>query len=249
MAKSPSKASGKKRQSKLKTAQRHTPRPPPKQSRPPKAAAAPSPPLKPSEINPFDLAGLVVRPSYKTATGMITSAAAIPVKNKAGPATFFMTHPDPEYAQELYVLKWSENGDEKDSEWYVVHPNAARAIEDDPILKSAKIYYCISQTGQEFLVPVPVSDSKGGDFSSKHAVFEEARGRFLKMFWAGTTWVTKHAETDGPEPPPAWTEESYSSILKRGLPNGRSRDLPVPVQRASAHARVSDHAGSSWRSR
>src|SRR5713101_399397 len=36
---------------------------------------------------------------------------------------------------------------------------------------------------------------------------------------------------------------------RRLLPNGRSRDLPVPVQGASAHARVSDHAGSSWRSR
>src|SRR6478609_3958646 len=33
----------------------------------------------------------------------------------------------------------------------------------------------------------------------------------------------------------------------RLLPNGRSRDLPVPVQGASAHARVSDHAGSSER--
>src|SRR5262245_37586795 len=32
---------------------------------------------------------------------------------------------------------------------------------------------------------------------------------------------------------------------RRQLPNGRSRDLPVPAQGASAHARVSDHAGSS----
>jgi len=30
---------------------------------------------------------------------------------------------------------------------------------------------------------------------------------------------------------------------------GRSRDLPVPVQEASVHARVSDHAGSGRRSR
>ena len=36
---------------------------------------------------------------------------------------------------------------------------------------------------------------------------------------------------------------------RRQLPNGRSRDLPVPAQEASAHARVSDHAGSSGRSR
>jgi hypothetical protein len=36
---------------------------------------------------------------------------------------------------------------------------------------------------------------------------------------------------------------------RRRLPNGRSRDLPVPAQGASAHARVFDHAGSSWRSR
>src|SRR5206468_3927443 len=31
---------------------------------------------------------------------------------------------------------------------------------------------------------------------------------------------------------------------RRRLPNGRSRDLPVPVQGASAHARFFDHAGS-----
>src|SRR6516162_8952131 len=36
---------------------------------------------------------------------------------------------------------------------------------------------------------------------------------------------------------------------RRLLPSGRSRDLPVPIQGASAHARVSDHAGSSWRLR
>src|SRR6266516_3142488 len=36
---------------------------------------------------------------------------------------------------------------------------------------------------------------------------------------------------------------------RRLLPTGRSRDLPVPAQGASAHARVSDHAGSSERSR
>src|SRR6266566_3060829 len=32
---------------------------------------------------------------------------------------------------------------------------------------------------------------------------------------------------------------------RRRLPNGRSRDLPVPAQGASAHARIFDHAGSS----
>src|SRR5262245_29754586 len=32
---------------------------------------------------------------------------------------------------------------------------------------------------------------------------------------------------------------------RRLLPNGQSRDLPVPAQGASAHARLSDHAGSS----
>src|SRR5580700_10241492 len=30
-----------------------------------------------------------------------------------------------------------------------------------------------------------------------------------------------------------------------GFAAGQTRDLPVPVQRASTHARVSDHAGSS----
>jgi hypothetical protein len=97
------------------------------------SAAGPTPP--PAEINPFELEGLVVRPAYKTPTGMVTSPAAIPVKDKAGPATFFMTHPNPEYAQDLHVIKWADEGDETRGEWYVVHPNIARTIEDDPVLK------------------------------------------------------------------------------------------------------------------
>jgi Transposase domain (DUF772) len=36
---------------------------------------------------------------------------------------------------------------------------------------------------------------------------------------------------------------------RRRLPNGRSRELPVPAQGASAHARFFDHAGSTRRSR
>ena len=35
----------------------------------------------------------------------------------------------------------------------------------------------------------------------------------------------------------------------RDFPVGQPRDLPVPAQRASAHAKVCDHAGSSGRSR
>ena len=195
-----------------------------------KAAAADSPklsaaggstsPQKPADINPFELEGLVVRPAYKSPTGMITSTQAIPVRDKAGPATFFMVHPNPEYAQDLYVIKWSDEGDETRGEWYVVHPNVARTVEDNPLLKLARIYYCISQTGHEFLVVVPLfSGSKSDTFSSKHAVFEAARSRFLKMHWVSGAmqWVYTHAETDGPETPPSWTDESYQSILMRGF--------------------------------
>jgi hypothetical protein len=131
-----------------------------------------------------------------------------------------MTHPNPEYAQELHVLKWSDEGEETRGDWYVVHPNVARTIEGDPMLKSARIYYCISQTGHEFLVVVPVGDGGKSDvYASKHTVFETARSRFLKMYWVSGAkqWVFTYAETDGPETPPAWTDESYLSILKRGF--------------------------------
>jgi hypothetical protein len=206
------KSSGKKRQSKATAAQ------PPKKHRSPKPTAAPEP-SKPSEINPFELSGLVIRPAYKNPTGMITSPSAIPVRDKAGPATFFMTHPDPEYAQELYTLKWSDNDDGKDGEIYLVHPNIARIIEDDPLLKPAKIYYCISQTGGEFLAVVPTSSEH---YDTKHAVFEAARSRFLKMRWVKGVgqWVSTYAEKENdssPETPPSWTEETYQSILLRGF--------------------------------
>ena len=46
---------------------------------------------------------------------------------------------------------------------------------------------------------------------------------------------------------------AYGSSLpdsdQRLVTTGQTRDLPVPVQRASTHARFSDHAGSSRRSR
>jgi hypothetical protein len=183
-------------------------------------AAGPTPPQKAADINPFDLAGLVVKPAYKTPTGMVTSMMAIPVRDKMGSASFFMTHPNPEYAQELYVLKFSEDGEETRGEWYVVHPNVAAAIGDDPALRVAKLYYCITQTGHESIVVVPVGDGGARDvYASKHAVFEAARSRFVKMRWTGGAmqWVYTYAETDGPEPPPNWPDESYQSILKRGF--------------------------------
>ena len=86
------------------------------------SGAGPTPPQpKAAEINPFELEGLVVRPQYKAATHMVASALTIPVQDKAGPATFFMCHPSPEYAQDLFVIKWSEDGEETRGEWYVVH--------------------------------------------------------------------------------------------------------------------------------
>jgi hypothetical protein len=186
-------------------------------------AAAPDP--KPAEINPFDLESLVMVPAYKEPTGMVTSVATLPVQDKAGPQTFFMCHPDPQYSQILCVVKWHESDDPSKGDWYVVHPNVARAMPDEPTFRLAKIYFCISQTGKEFLVvvPMPRDNDKGDWISSKHACFEAARSRFIKMNsnTAAGQWVYQYAMTDGPEPPPAWPTESYISILKRGFKSPR----------------------------
>jgi hypothetical protein len=190
------------------------------------SAAGPTPPSpKPSEINPFDLAGLVVQPAYKEPTGMVASATTLPVQDKAGPQTFFMVHPDPAYAQVLHVVKWHENGESSQGDWYVVHPSVVAAMPDERTFRQAKIYYCISQTGREFLVVVPMpSDNDKSDWiASKHACMEAAQSRFVKMNSntnAGQ-WVYTYAQTDGPEPPPAWPGESYMSILKRGFRSPR----------------------------
>ena len=186
------------------------------------SGAGPTPPQTPSEINPFELEGLIIRPSYKAATHMVTSVLSIPVKDKAGPATFFMVHPDPAYSQELFALKWSEDGEETRGEWYIVHPNVANLIEDDPALKVVKVYYRVSQTGYEFLCVVPCGDGGKNDaYAPKHAVFEEARSRYLKMFWVSGAkqWQWKYAEEGdkGPDVPPTWTDEGYLSVLKRGF--------------------------------
>src|SRR5262245_28307859 len=53
------------------------------------------------------------------------------------------------------------------------------------------------------------------------------------------------AESDFSRPYIIGYGSSPSRCGPAALPNGRSRDLPVPAQGASAHARVSDHAGSS----
>ena len=189
-------------------------------------AAGPTPPQTPAEINPFELEGLVIKPSYKNPTGMVASALAIPVKDKGGTATFFMVHPDPQYAQELFAIKWSEEGEDRGGDWYIVHPNVAALIETDPNLKRVKTYYCISQTGHEFLVVVPVGDGAKGDvYATKHAVFEAARSRYLKMYWVSGAkqWGYTYAEEGdrGPDVPPAWTEEIYLSILKRGFKSAK----------------------------
>jgi hypothetical protein len=185
-------------------------------------AAGPTPPQKPGEINPFELSGLVIQPAYKSPTGMVKSTLAIPIKEKASPGTFFMTHPDPTYAPPLFALKWGD-GEDTSGDWYVVHPNVAKAIEGDPMLKAVRIYYCVSQTGHEFLVVVPIGDGGAKDgYASKHAVFEAALSRYVKMTWVrgAMQWQYTYAEKENdssPDVPPAWTNESYQEILKRGF--------------------------------
>jgi hypothetical protein len=186
-------------------------------------ASGPTP--KPADINPFNLADLVVQPAYKEATGMVASATTLPVQDKAGPQTFFMTHPDPAYAQILHVVKWHESGEASQGDWYVIHPSVVAAMPDEPTFRQAKIYYNISQTGREFLVvvPMPRDNDKGDWITSKHACFEAARSRFIKMNSNSNAqqWVFLYAQTDGPEPPPIWPTESYMSILMRGFKSPR----------------------------
>ena len=73
---------------------------------------------KPADINPFNLEELVVQPAYKIGSSMQTSAATIPVQDKAGPQTFFMTHPDPQYAQVFWGVKWHESANSSRGEYY-----------------------------------------------------------------------------------------------------------------------------------
>src|SRR6266566_6484559 len=51
-------------------------------------------------------------------------------------------------------------------------------------------------------------------------------------------------ESDFSRPASSATAPRLPDADRRPLPNGRSRDLPVPAQGASAHARFFDHAGS-----
>jgi hypothetical protein len=190
-----------------------------------KTGAAPPDPIPAAQINPFDLESLIMQRSYREPTGMVTSAATLPVQDRGGNQTFFMTHPDPAYAPVLCAVKWSESDEGSKGDWYVVHPSVARAMPDEPSLRLVKIYYCISQTGREFLavVPMPRDNDKSEWIASKHACFEAARSRFIKMNsnTAAGQWVYQYAMTDGPEPPPNWSTESYNSILKRGFQSPR----------------------------
>jgi hypothetical protein len=183
------------------------------------AAAPPAP--KPAEINPFRLADLVVQPSYKAGVNMVTSAATIPVQEKAGTQTFFMTHPDPQYAQELWGVKWHESEDPSRGEIYIMHPSVQAAMPEEKTFRRYKVYYCQSQTGKEFLVAaaMPEDGDKMLWLPSKHECLEAARSRFLRMFsdTSAGQWLYTYAEVDGPEPMPNWSQESYESILMRGF--------------------------------
>jgi hypothetical protein len=182
-------------------------------------AAAPDP--KPAEINPFRLEDLVVQPAYKAGVNMVTSAATIPVLEKPGPQTFFMTHPDPQYAQTLWGVKWHESEDPSRGEIYILHPSIQAAMQEEKTFRRYKVYYCQSQTGREFLVAaaMPEDGDKSLWLQSKHEGLEAARSRFLKMFsnQPAGQWQYSYAETDGPETPPNWSQESYQSILMRGF--------------------------------
>jgi hypothetical protein len=112
-------------------------------------AAAPAPDPKPAEINPFNLEELVVQPSYKVGVNMVTSAATIPVLEKPGPQTFFMTHPNPEYAQIFWGVKWHESEDPSRGEVYIMHPSVQAAMQEEKTFRRYKVYYCNSQTGRD----------------------------------------------------------------------------------------------------
>jgi hypothetical protein len=113
-------------------------------------------------------------------------------------------------------------------------------------------------------------------FSLRFAVCAPARGTRLPGSESGACFAGSHSPWPPPLAPPAprpvarlcssasqllWqsltSRDRASSATaprlpdtdRRRLPNGRSRDLPVPVQGASAHARFFDHAGSTRRSR
>ena len=180
---------------------------------------------KPAEINPFNLEELVVQPAYKTGGNMQTSAATIPVQDKGGPATFFMTHPDPQYAQIFWGIKWSESDEGSKGDIYIMHPSVQAAMPEEKLFRRYKIYVCCSQTGREFLVAaaMPEDTDKTLWLSSKHECLEAARSRYLKMFsnQAAGQWQYTYAETDGPETPPNWSNEGYSRILMRGFKTPR----------------------------
>jgi len=156
---------------------------------------------------------------------MVTSAATIPVLEKPGPQTFFMTHPDPQYAQTFWGVKWHESEDPSRGEIYIMHPSVQAAMQEEKTFRRYKIYYCTSQTGREFLVAaaMPEAGDKSLWLPSKHEGLEAARSRFLKMFsnQPAGQWQYTYAETDGPETPPNWSQESYISILMRGFKTPR----------------------------
>ena len=66
-------------------------------------------------------------------------------------------------------------------------------------------------------------------------------GAAQRTLWPGLTSRARTSTATAPRLPAADQD--------RGCVIGRTRDLPVPEQRASAHARVSDHAGPSGHSR
>ena len=56
---------------------------------------------------------------------------------------------------------------------------------------------------------MPSDNDKSDWIASKHACMEAAQSRFVKMNSntnAGQ-WVYTYAQTDGPEPPPAWPRQ------------------------------------------
>jgi hypothetical protein len=200
-------------------------KPEPKATKTAAPAPAPAPVPKAGEINPFNLEELVVQPAYKLGVNMIVSAATLSVQEKPGPQTFFMTHPNPEYAQVIWGVKWHESEDPSRGEVYVMHPSVQAAMPEEKTFRRFKIYYCISQTGREFLVAaaMPEAGDKTLWLPSKHEALEAARSRFLKMYsnQPAGQWQYTYAESDGPETPPNWTQETYQSILMRGFKTPR----------------------------
>jgi hypothetical protein len=199
----------------------------------PRIHAVPEDPKDPDDgggdnYDPFDPSSHKVgrSPDY----GIEKMLTSVPVR-KPGRHTYFRSHPDPSYRQDVLIF---ERKDAKDTELYLVHKRVEHLFHDE--LTPVRLVTTITKQNTVFLCPIRIW---GGDFGGG-SKFERLFSTAMKVVQQSETlWVRRKYNFDlggydgevakGDLGEPKWPDLSFKELYRVAFEDRLIEDDQHPV--------------------